>query len=82
MGISEMIEGPELAGLLGLVPAVGSEEVVPPNVTCAAGRLWTSPKAACCKGEAAESGQSCCGVPERCGQSSSLRFSCQLNVFI
>lgn len=74
MGINEMMEGPELAGLPGLVPTVGDEEVVSANVTWAAERLWTSLKAACCKGDATESGQSCRGVPEGCQQSLLCHF--------
>lgn len=82
MGINEMMEGLELAGPPGLVPVVGGEEFVSTSVTCAAEQLWTSLKAACCKGDTAESGQSCRGVPERCRQSPSLRFPCRLDVFI
>lgn len=34
MGVNEMMEGPELAGLPGLVPMVGGEDVVSTNVMC------------------------------------------------
>lgn len=82
MGVNEMMEGPELAGLPGLVPMVGGEDVVSTDVTCATERLWASLKAARCKGDTAESGQSCCGVPEGCRQSPSLQFPCQLNIHL
>lgn len=82
MGVNEMMEGPELAGLPGLVPMVGGEDVVSTNVTCAAERLWASLKAARCTGDTAESGQSCRGIPEGCQQSPSLQFHCQLNIHL
>lgn len=82
VGIHETMGGLELAGLLRLVPTVGGEKFVSSKVACAAERLWTSLRAARCKGDTAESGQSCGGVPERCRQSPSWQFPCQLNIHL
>lgn len=82
VGIHETMGGLELAGLPRLVPTVGGEKFVSSKVACAAERLWTSLRAAHCKGDAAESGQGCRGVPERCRQSPSWQFPCQLNIHL
>lgn len=66
VGINDEMEG--LGGLLGVLAAVGGEEVVSSDMTCAAERLRTSLKAARCKGDSAESRQSCCGVQKGVGR--------------